>query len=159
MFGLRVSLVLNWRGLYKCLIFPVTDPVLSPDSAGWVGAWWFGSVIISGAVCLLSLPLVVFPRKLKQQQQDENKKPRPPSQVSRASSQTTAEKLRPMLQTSVTDLTDTQTAKGGAYNVQFYLYFLCIVYNDLFFIYSNLIYKKKLRSPLRAPRAPECHQV
>ena len=36
----------------------------SPEHPAWVGAWWLGLLICGGFVCIASLPVYGFPRKL-----------------------------------------------------------------------------------------------
>ena len=51
--------------LLSVYVDPGNAPVgLEDTDSQWVGAWWIGVLVCSGAVLLVSIPMLIFPKQL-----------------------------------------------------------------------------------------------
>ena len=94
--------------------FCCLETALTPADPDWVGAWWLGSVAISAAILLCTLPFFAYPRDLQAPADGKSASKmlrRQSSIYDVPESGTKAEKLRPILQRKVSTI-EVQSIKG-----------------------------------------------
>ena len=62
--GYPVSAFMGGWVLKRWFALGPPPPGLSPDSPGWIGAWWFGFVVGLVPLALVTVPLAGFPRRM-----------------------------------------------------------------------------------------------